>query len=313
MTGAIARLFDNLGGLDGRLLRDEPMARHTSWKAGGPAAIFFRPATIDGLTAALELAGEAGIPWLVVGAGSNLLVRDGGFPGLVACTRALDRLSWQDEDRVRAECGVALPKLARDSADRGLAGIESLVGIPGTLGAAVVINAGASGQEIGQTVRRARIWSRQGGSRWRERTELDFAYRRSSLTDREVVLEVELALRKRDPDRLLQAMTAALTARRKSQTVEGPNAGSVFRNPEGHRAWELIDRAGLRGCRIGGAMVSRVHCNFIVNLGGATATEIEQLIDLVSERVERQCGIRLLPEVKIVGRHKEDKPGEDRT
>ncbi|GAB4179374.1 MAG: UDP-N-acetylmuramate dehydrogenase [Geothermobacteraceae bacterium] len=312
MTGALARLFDNLGGLDGQLLRDEPMARHTSWKVGGPAAVFFRPATSDGLTAALDLAGGAGIPWLVVGAGSNLLVRDGGFPGLVLCTRALDRLSWQDEDRVRAECGVALPKLARDSVARGLAGIESLVGIPGTLGAAVVINAGAWGQEIGQVVRRARIWA-NGHCQWRDNAALGFGYRRSAVREREVVLEVELELGRGDADGLRRTMSQAQSARKESQNVEGPNAGSVFRNPEGQRAWELIDRAGLRGCRIGNAMVSRVHCNFIVNLGGATATEIEQLIDLVSERVERQCGIRLLPEVKIVGRHKEDKPGEDRT
>ncbi len=305
MTGALAQLFDNLGGLDGRLLRNEPMARHTSWQVGGPAAVFFRPATIDGLTAALELVCEAGIPWLVVGAGSNLLVRDGGFSGLVLCTRDLDRLSWAQNGAVRAECGVLLPKLARASADRGLAGIERLAGIPGTLGAAVAINAGAAGQEVGQTVRRARIWAQQGGCRWRDRAELAFAYRHSALTGREVVLEAELAFRQSDPDRLRQALTAALAARRSSQAVEGANAGSVFRNPEGYKAWELIDRAGLRGQRIGNAMVSRIHCNFIVNLGGATATEIESLIDLVQTRVERQYGIRLLPEVRIVGSHVE--------
>ncbi|TYO96096.1 UDP-N-acetylmuramate dehydrogenase [Geothermobacter ehrlichii] len=300
MNESLRQLFDNLGELGGELRRDEPLAAHCSWRVGGPADLFYQPQRLEQLERAVCLAEAAGVPWLVLGNGSNLLVRDGGVRGLVIETGALNRWRLRDDGGLEAECGVALPELARATAAAGRAGLERLAGIPGTLGAAVAINAGAHGQSVGDAVRQV-VVLHEGRRQRRTKAELGFGYRQSAIGDREVVLEILLQLDRKEPAALLEAMRAALDARRQAQAVEGPNAGSVFRNPPDVAAWKLIDDAGLRGLRLGGAMVSERHANFIVNCGDARAAEIEELIERVRQRVKAHSGVALETEIRIVG------------
>ncbi len=300
MNGKLQQLFDNLGELGGELRRNEPMASHCSWRVGGPADLFYRPRRLEQLEQAVSLAETAGVPWLVLGGGSNLLVRDGGIRGLVITTRELNRWQLDDDGILEAECGVMLPQLARATAAAGRGGLERLAGIPGTLGAAVVINAGAHGQCIGDLVRQVDVL-REGRCRSLTAPELGFAYRHSELGARDVVLRVRLELRRGEPADLLASLHEMLAARRRAQTVEGANAGSVFRNPPGTAAWKLIDAAGLRGVRLGGAMVSARHANFIVNCGDARAAEIEELIERIRRQVKSHSGVVLETEIRIVG------------
>jgi UDP-N-acetylmuramate dehydrogenase len=275
------------------------MSRHTTWRVGGPADLFLVPADRDDLLAALRLLAAAGFPWLVVGAGSNLLVRDGGIRGAVIQTGGLRRLAF-DGTAVRAEGGVPMMTLIASCAERGLSGIERLAGIPGTVGGAVMMNAGAGGQQLGDVVAEAVLVGAAGEERW-SAERLGFVYRRSAVPADRVVVETELQLRESGPEELQAAMRRRLQERRGAQGVGGPNAGSVFKNPPGEAAWRLIDAAGLRGTVEGGAQVAERHANFIVNRGGARAADILALIERVRETVRRTSGVELEPEVRIVG------------
>jgi UDP-N-acetylmuramate dehydrogenase len=277
------------------------MDRWTTWRVGGHAQRAFTPRTVAELSDFLA-AGEGVPPLVWVGHGSNLLVRDGGVRGTVIFTRHLRGLEPAGEGRVRAEAGVSAPKLARWCADRGLVGAAFLAGIPGTLGGALAMNAGAYGGEIADVLATVETIDASGGlHRWPPEA-FDFSYRHAALPEGHWFIAAHLALTPDGDPEALRAQTKELLGRRsRSQPLERPNAGSVFRNPPGDHAGRLIEAAGLKGARQGDAEVSPRHANFIVNRGGATAADIETLMHRVQERVEAESGVWLEPEVRIVG------------
>jgi len=284
----------------GHLLRDEPLWRHTSWRVGGPAAALFRPANHVDLVKAVRLLNGAGCPWLVLGGGSNLLVRDGGFPGVMLDLHEFSAVRIGADGLVEAEAGVRLNGLIKQLVAAGLGGLEDLAGIPGTVGGALVMNAGAGSQEFGRVVEEAEILSGETFA-WRPASALAFGYRQARLAPGEIATAVRLRLAGADPDLLNASYAERLNHRRQAHAVGGPSAGSVFKNPPGKKAWELIAGCGWQGRGIGGALVSERHANFIINTGQAMAADIESLIETIRADVERQAGVHLETEVKIVG------------
>lgn len=296
----------------GRLLRDAPMAEYVSWRAGGTADWLFEPADVADLQ---QLLAELPLEWplIWVGLGSNLLVRDGGWHGMVIRLqpglRAVRRVSLTaDRGEVYAEAGVALPKLARFCAGEHLAGAAFMAGIPGTVGGALAMNAGCYGGETWQMVDRVTTVDRRGVLHQRGREAFMTAYREVKWVDAATEAQTEegfvgayFSLPVGDSSTEQQEMAALLQRRSASQPLGQPNAGSVFRNPPGDHAARLIESCGLKGHQIGGAQVSTKHANFIVNTGTASAADIEQLIDIVAQNVERQTGVCLQREVRIVG------------
>ena len=287
--------------LRGNLRHDEPMARHVSWRVGGPARTFYEPADIDDLVAFLQqLPGDEPLLWL--GLGSNLLVRDGGISGTVIATSgALMDLLQVDALTVQAGAGVACNKVARFCAGLNLVGGEFLAGIPGTMGGALAMNAGAFGGETWPLVRRVETIDRHGVRRWREPGDFQVAYRDVRGPAGEWFITVELQLQAGDGAASLARVKALLERRNQTQPIGLPSCGSVFRNPPGDHAARLIESCGLKGVCCGGACVSAKHANFIINSGDATAADMEALIAQVAETVERMHGIRLHREVHIVG------------
>lgn len=296
-----------VSGLRGELRLREPMSKHTSWRAGGVAERAYVPADLADLCA--FLAGlPAAEPVHAVGLGSNLLVRDGGIRGTVLLLHgALKelRLEHTDEEggRLYVEAGVASPKVARFCARHDLEGAEFLAGIPGTVGGALAMNAGCYGSETWDLVEKVATVNRRGKLRERTRGDYDIGYRHVALLERgeEWFVAGWLQLRRGDGQASLGKIREFLTRRIRTQPLNLPNAGSVFRNPQGDHAARLIEACGLKGLRVGGAMVSPLHANFIVNAGGATAADIETVIDRVRERVQKETGIVLEQEVRIVG------------
>jgi UDP-N-acetylmuramate dehydrogenase len=287
--------------LRGTLLLDESMARHTSWRIGGPADRYYQPADIDDLADFLAtLEEDESIYWL--GLGSNLLVRDGGIRGTVIATSGrLNGLSRLDENRVRAEAGVSCAKVARFCAREGLAGAEFLTGIPGTMGGALAMNAGCFGSETWTFVESVETLDRSGHRHERSPEEYSIAYRSVQGPEGEWFMAATLKLMPGDAGELMVRMRELLEKRGSSQPTQLPNAGSVFRNPEGNHAARLIEACGLKGVCVGAACVADKHANFIINTGGATAAEVEALIDKVATEVEKTHGITLRREVHIIG------------
>jgi UDP-N-acetylmuramate dehydrogenase len=288
----------------GELREQEPLSRHTSWRVGGPARRFYRPTDAADLAAFLaRLDPQEPLLWL--GLGSNLLVDDAGFPGTVIQTQAcLTRLERRGATGIYAESGVSCAKVARFASRHDLAGCEFLAGIPGTMGGALAMNAGAWGGETWAHVVSVRTIDRVG--RIRERVPADFSigYREVVGPPGEWFLDAELGLAPGDGKAGMARIRALLDRRAQTQPVGLPSCGSVFRNPPGDHAARLIEAEGLKGHRIGGAQVSEKHANFIINTGEASAADIRELIELVQRRVEGATGIRLVPEVKrIAGEH----------
>ncbi len=287
--------------LRGTLLHNEPMARHTTWRVGGPAERYYQPADIADLALFLsQLPADEPLFWL--GLGSNLLVRDGGIRGTVIATSGmLNGMERIDAEHVRVESGVACAKVARFCAREGLAGAEFLCGIPGTMGGALAMNAGCFGGETWKLVETVETLDREGRLHSRGADEYEVGYRRVNGPEGEWFVATILKLAKGDAQGLLEANKKLLEKRGASQPTQQPNAGSVFRNPEGDYAARLIESAGLKGMTVGKAAVSQKHANFIVNLGGASAADIESLIEQVKGEVKRQHGVALQREVHIVG------------
>jgi len=298
----VKQLFEILRStLHGEVLRNEPMARHTTWRVGGPADLFIVPAERDDAVRALEILGAAGIPWLPLGTGSNLLVRDGGIRGAVIHTGRLREVSFDLERcRANAEAGLSLTRFISLAAERGLGGLEELAGIPGTVGGAVAMNAGAGNQDLSQVVRSVRL-AGPDGMHERGAEKFSWAYRSSGLDGTELVLNVDFHLRPGDPQELGAILQRRVEYRRAAQGVGKPNGGSVFKNPAGSQAWRLIDAAGLRGAASGGARISVKHANFIVNENRASAADILALMETIRDRVRQASGVELEPEVRIVG------------
>ena len=287
--------------LRGELRLDEPMARHTTWHVGGPADRYYRPADRDDL--AVFLAGlPAGEPLYWCGLGSNLLVRDGGLRGTVIFLQpGLTGLEIRASHQLWVEAGVACAKAARHAARNGLVGAEFLAGIPGTMGGALAMNAGAFGGETWDVVAWVETVDRAGTIHRRPAREYRVGYRQVTPPVEEWYLGAMLQLRSGDGDAAMQRIRALLSQRAATQPIGKPSCGSVFRNPEGDHAARLIEASALKGCRIGGALVSEKHANFILNDGGASARDIERLIAHVGETVERLQGVRLQPEVLVIG------------
>ena len=295
-------------GLRGELRRDEPMSRHASWRAGGPADRFFAPADLEDLSTFLaQLPPEE--PILFVGLGSNLLVREGGWRGTVILTYAATKRARMEDGLLYAEAGVACPRVAHFAADQNLGSAEFLTGIPGTVGGALAGNAGCYGGETWDLVERVVTIDRSGRLRRRGKEEFEYGYRLCELKadvssdGDEWFASAHFRLPEGDREESRAIMKALLSKRRATQPLQLPNAGSVFRNPaEGKPAARLIQSCGLRRFQKGGARISEKHANFIVNPGGVgSAADIEWLILYVQQKVEEEKGVRLVPEVKIVG------------
>ena len=295
-------------GVRGEIRLNEPMARHVTWRAGGPARRFFTPEDVEDLSTFLSQL-PVDEPVLFLGLGSNLLVREGGWPGTVVHTHGPHKHPRMDGDLLCAEAGCAAPKVARFAAMNKLGGAEFLCGIPGTVGGALAMNAGCYGGETWDLVERVVTINRLGQLRRRPKSDFDISYRHCEvLTDQstgldEWFLSAHFRLSEGDTEESREIMKSLLTRRRDSQPLQLPNAGSVFRNPEeGKPAARLIQFCGLKKLEKGGARISEKHANFIVNPKGAgTAADIEWLILEVQRRVEEETQIRLVPEVKIVG------------
>lgn len=277
------------------------MAAHTTFRIGGPARRFARPRRPEELTALLELAGERRWPVLLVGNGSNLLVSDRGLDRLVIHTGALERIARTGETVLRAGAGTGLACLASFALRAGLTGLEFAHGIPGSLGGAVCMNAGAYGGEMGQVTAAVTAWMPGQGVRTLTGEALGFGYRRSAFGDgRAVVLEAELALEPGDRAEIGARMEELGRRRREKQPLELPSAGSTFKRPQGHYAGALIETCGLKGARVGGAQVSPKHAGFVVNTGGATCADVLALIAHIQAVVLERTGVQLEPEVKVV-------------
>jgi len=284
-----------------RVRRNEPLSRHTSWHVGGPAEVFFNPRDVTDLAAFLRAA-PAAVPIHWIGLGSNLLVRDGGLKGIVISTRgALDSLQRLSETSVRAEAGVACARIARQCIKWGLGPAEFFAGIPGTLGGALAMNAGAFGGETWAHVRALQTIDRSGSTRRREPSEYRVSYRQVvAPASEEWFIAAELAFERR-PGAHAAEVHRLLEQRKASQPIGEWSCGSVFTNPPGDHAARLIESAGLKGHRIGGASVSEKHANFFINHGEASAADLERLIGHVRDTVARVHGVALHPEVRIVG------------
>jgi UDP-N-acetylmuramate dehydrogenase len=304
--------------LRGTLHRQVDMSKHTSWRAGGTAERMYQPADLDDLLVFLRSL-PADEPLYVVGLGSNLLVRDGGLRGTVLMLHGtLSALRLEDDGSVYCEAGVPGAKLARFAALHNLQGAEFFAGIPGTLGGMLAMNAGCYGSETWEKVLRVQTVNRHGELRVRTAADYEIGYRHvvrnkvqetrykaqgSSLAPQssEWFIAAWLQFPRGDGESARQGIKALLSKRIASQPLNLPNAGSVFRNPQGDHAARLIEQCGLKGKQIGGAQVSEQHANFIVNAGAATAADIENLINEVQATVEQQTGVRLQCEVRIIG------------
>jgi UDP-N-acetylmuramate dehydrogenase len=292
--------------LKGELHFNEPLARYTSIKIGGPADALFFPLDIEDLARAVRFCGSHEIPYFVMGQGSNLLVRDGGVRGLVIrLHRCLNTFKVEKEEGqnqiIFAEAGLSLPKLVEYSRQNGLTGIESLYGIPGSIGGAILMNAGTREGELGERVIDLTVMDSDGDLKTYSRERLHFEYRALKIPRSEIALSVRLKLKKSDSKKVSEKIEFFQKRRFETQPLDQSNLGSVFKNPPKRFAAELIEELGLKGVRFGGARISEKHSNWIVNEGGASAQDVAVLIDLVRDKVKEATGIRLETEVKIVG------------
>jgi UDP-N-acetylmuramate dehydrogenase len=277
---------------------------HTTWRVGGAADVLCTATSVEGLATAVQLSNAYGVTWRVLGRGSNVLVGDFGVEGLVILNRA-SHLSF-DGTRLRADSGLLLSTLANRAARAGLAGMEWSAGIPGSVGGAVVSNAGAHGSCVADALGEAELLAPGAGPRWAPVEELLLAYRHSRLRDSgasaEVVLRAVFMLRPDDPDAIRLRMNEYRRQRQATQPLSSASAGSVFKNPPGESAARLIDQAGLKGMCIGGATVSQRHANFVVTQPGASASDVCTLIELSRARVRERFGVELILEVQPIGR-----------
>ncbi len=291
------------------LRSDVPLSRYSTFQIGGPARFFSEPATIHELQSLLDFARAEELPLLVIGKGSNILFPDEGFPGLVVTLIHFEphRIVFdQEQECLTASGGVNLYRLALAARDGGLGGVEFLSHIPGTLGGALTMNAGFSRfpgrkMEIGDFVEEVKVLGPEGGLRRLGREELRFDYRKTNL-DGFVVVEARLKLYRAKPEEIQAEIQASFDYRNRVQDLRYPSAGSVFKNPGGKQgsSGQLIEKVGLKGQRIGGAMISDRHANFIVNVGGAKASEVLALITAAQEKVFEKFGIHLEPEIRII-------------
>jgi UDP-N-acetylmuramate dehydrogenase len=286
----------------GEIRLNEPLSSYTTWKIGGPADIFIVPATKEKLVVCIQCLNRYNIPWLVIGRGSNLLVGDQGFRGVVLkINESLEHIRFEGS-LVYAGAACSFVKLSRLAAKEGLTGLEFAGGIPGSVGGAVYMNAGAHGSDVSHILKHAEVLLQTGELIIMKREDLQYAYRYSILHQVPgIVTEAVFELMEGDRKEIAGALAAYRDRRVRTQPLQQPCAGSVFRNPDQDHAARLIEAAGLKGLRVGGAEVSAKHANFIVNIGQATAQDVLTLIDLIQTTIKQQFGIQLVLEVLVVG------------
>ena len=295
--------------IKGEVLYDEMMSKYTSMRIGGPADVFVLPANLRDLQIVLKNRGSC--PIWTIGEGTNLLVRDRGIRGIVIslknCFKSIKRpvfyksLDGKEKAVIQVDGGVKLSYLAKFTARYGLKGVESLVGIPGSVGGSIAMNAGAEGTEISHVLRSIKFMTLDGEVKTYSKSEMVFAYRKTTFPSKDgIVIEAELDLEKGDITDIHREMDKYLSRRGSTQPLTMPNSGSIFKNPAGEKAGRLIESAGLKGFRIGGARVSIKHANFIVNKGGASAEDVIRLIKHIQTVVEEKSGIKLEQEIVII-------------
>lgn len=297
-------LYQELCGILGEenVFTKEPMSRHTTFRAGGPADFFVTPEKEGQVRKTLFLLKEARVPCYIMGNGSNLLVGDGGYRGVILqICKKMNRIRIQDTV-IQAQAGALLSKIAAEAQAKGLTGFEFASGIPGSLGGAVMMNAGAYGGDMKQVLTQAQVLNASGEIEDVLAEEMELGYR-SSVFSRNggVILSASIQLEPGDPPAIQSRMEELKFLRTSKQPLEYPSAGSTFKRPEGYFAGKLIQDAGLRGFQVGGAQVSEKHCGFVINKDQATAMDIRSLMEQVSEKVYAQFGVRLEPEVKLIG------------
>ena len=284
----------------GQLLRDEPMSRHTSLKVGGPADLFAVPEDTDDLQDLLVWLKEQRIPWITIGRGYNLLVQDGGIRGVVISLERFNRITISGTHQIHAEAGAENLTVVRFAQQRGLGGIGFISGIPGTIGGAIRMNAGAYGQGILEHTDCLTLL-RDGLVSTFCMSDLQYGYRHLHLEAGDIVLAAQFKLHEREAQHTEDEIRKDTELRRSKHNVGFPSAGSFFKNPNRQASWKLIDAAGMRGARVGGAQVSEEHSNFLVNTGGATAADFLELAEAVKNAVFATSGVTLEEEVRIVG------------
>ncbi len=285
---------------DLRMECDVPMSQHTSFRIGGPARRMAFPTNREQLVILMGLAEECGVKPFVLGKGTNLLVADEGLDRLVIKTDQMVHISRIDDTTIECDAGISLARLAMFAQQEGLTGLEFAHGIPGSLGGGVYMNAGAYGGEMKQVVTEV-VALYEDGIRYLKADELEFSYRHSVFSDSEaVVLGAKMTLKPGDRETIHATMSDLMARRKASQPLEYPSAGSTFKRPEGNFAGTLIEKTGLKGLTVGGAQVSQKHAGFVINVGGATCADVEELIRQVQLRVKEASGILLEPEVKMI-------------
>lgn len=285
-----------------KTLLNEPLARHTSFRVGGPARYFNIVENDDDLKDSLEFAGKNGLDWFVIGTGTNLLVSDEGFDGMmIKLAGEFCDIDIKD-DRIDAGAAVSLSSLARIATRQGLKGLEFAVGIPGSVGGGLIMNAGAYGGSIGDAVESVIIYTPKVELKSMSREDIDFQYRSSSLAGCGIITRATFRLQPDDAERLKKEADRVVAQRKKCQPGEARTAGSVFKNPSEGKAGVLIETAGCKGMRVNGAVVSEKHANFVINEGSATAADIYRLIQNVKSKVKQKTGVELKEEILLIGK-----------
>ncbi|MGX2959165.1 UDP-N-acetylmuramate dehydrogenase [Peribacillus sp. JNUCC 23] len=288
----------------GKVRENEPLANHTTMKVGGPAEIFIEPSSLENLEKAMEIIKEHNIEWRAIGRGSNLLVSDQGIKGaVIKLGKGLDSLEIEGTD-ITAGAGFSLVSLSVQFSRKGLSGLEFASGIPGSVGGAVYMNAGAHGSDISKVLKKAYILFADGTLQWLSAAEMEFSYRTSILQKKRpgIVLSAVFQLKSGNREEIVAAMQNNKNYRKETQPYDLPCAGSIFRNPLPHYAGQLVQDAGLKGHAIGGAKISEMHGNFIVNTGEGSAKDVLALIQHVKDTVYGKFGVKLETEVEIIGR-----------
>ena len=285
-----------------KLIENEPMKNHTTFKIGGPADMYVSVESVDELSSLIKLAKETKTPYTVIGNGSNVLVGDNGIRGLVIEIGSDLACCETGGEKIYAQAGVLLSKIASLAASNSLSGMEEISGIPGTLGGAIYMNAGAYGGEIKNVIKTVKYVDTDGEIITVTGDECNFGYRQSIFTDgQKFIVSAELELKKDDKSAILERMADFRKRRCDKQPLAYPSAGSTFKRPEGYFAGALIEQAGLKGCSIGGAAVSDLHAGFVINCGDATAKDVLDLISHIQKTVYDKFGVKLEPEVRILG------------
>ncbi|WP_282154673.1 UDP-N-acetylmuramate dehydrogenase [Cytobacillus gottheilii] len=288
----------------GKIKENEPLANHTTMKIGGPADLYIEPSSVDSLKQIMELIQKHNIKWTAIGRGSNLLISDKGIEGaVIKLGRGLDHMDLQGSE-LKVGAGYSIVALSTQISRKGYSGLEFASGIPGSVGGAVYMNAGAHGSDISKILKSAHILFEDGSMKWLSNEEMDFSYRTSVLQKKRpgIVLEAVFEVVAGDKDQIFAEMQKNKDYRKETQPWNYKCAGSIFRNPLPKYAGRLIEEAGLKGYSIGGAQISDMHGNFIVNTGSATAQDVLDLIQFAKDKIQEQFGVSLETEVEIIGR-----------